>query len=71
MEEKPAPPVTRHIECATTGDDELDIVALCLTAMAFLPDVNAKARVAQYLIQRFPEHVCLDPEVEFPGPRSN
>ena len=55
MTEDDTVPAIWTITSPVTGDDEVDTIGLCMASMnLLLTDANARARVAQYLSDRFP-----------------
>jgi hypothetical protein len=52
-------PVYRKISIASSADAEVDAINFCIEALKDLPDVNDRARVVEYLTDRFGARVEL------------
>lgn len=46
-------PVKRFLEVASTQDDEIDAISLCVEAILVIAPASSRTRVAKYIFDRF------------------
>jgi cytochrome c-type biogenesis protein CcmH/NrfF len=46
-------PVRYSVDVESRDDTEIDAIALCIEVLKRVPEANAKARVVEYLFDRF------------------
>lgn len=53
-------PQTYTIKILSSGDTEIDTIAICIEALKQIREINTRVRVVDYLMARFGEPVTLE-----------